>query len=231
MNTSKVTGDPIRTFELGSRERILDVSAELFSTLGYAGTGLRQIADQVGIKPASLYHHFESKERILEEILRIGLEQTAQSTREAVDALAPSANPRDKVEAAIAGHLRALHQNITYTSTNVRFHGQMPTEVDKRIQPLRTQYTMYWRDLLASAKRLGFLQRGLEISLLRPIIIGTLNRTIAWFDPAQGPVDELVKTCVIALSGMWTKDRTLKPSVGAIRPKRRTAAGARKTAR
>src|SRR5690606_5722818 len=99
-----------------SRQLILDVAAGLFSSHGYAETGLREIADKVGIRPASVYHHFESKDRILEEILLTGVTQTASAARAAVEALPADANPRDRVEAAMGGHLRAVHQHIIYTS-------------------------------------------------------------------------------------------------------------------
>lgn len=206
-----------------SREMILDAAAELFSTLGYAGTGLRQIADRVGIRPATVYHHFESKERILEEIMRTGLAETAQSTRHAIEVLPPESNPRDRVEAAVAGHLRGLYKKLTYTSTAVRFHGQIPPEVVRRIQPLRSDYSEYWRALLEDAKRAGYLQPELNVSLLRPLLLGTLNRTVAWFDQRQGPVDALIRTCIVSFSGIWTKERSLKLRNGNGLRVRRTA--------
>jgi AcrR family transcriptional regulator len=52
-----------------AREEILDAAAELFTTLGYAGTSTRRIADAVGIRQASLYHHFATKDDILEALL------------------------------------------------------------------------------------------------------------------------------------------------------------------
>jgi TetR/AcrR family transcriptional regulator, cholesterol catabolism regulator len=52
------------------RSRILDVSARLFAEYGFEQTSVRQIADQVQILPGSLYHHFETKENILHEIIR-----------------------------------------------------------------------------------------------------------------------------------------------------------------
>ena len=51
-----------------TRGRIVDHSIELFSQYGYENVGLRQIADVVGIKAASIYNHFPGKEHILEEI-------------------------------------------------------------------------------------------------------------------------------------------------------------------
>jgi AcrR family transcriptional regulator len=44
---------------------ILDAAGELFTTLGYAGTSTRTIADSVGIRQASLYHYFKTKDDIL----------------------------------------------------------------------------------------------------------------------------------------------------------------------
>lgn len=197
-----------------SRTLILDTAADLFSTLGYAGTGVRQIATTVGMQPASVYHHFSSKERILEDVLRIGLNQTLQAVRGAVDVLPPEANPRDKVEAAIDGHLRGIFVNLAYTSTSLRFHGQMPEEVGQRLRPLRDTYSDYWRGLLQSANSAGFLQPDLDISMLRALIIGGLNRTVAWFDSSKGKIDPLVRTAIITYSGIWTKERALKQSTG-----------------
>src|SRR6185503_1625969 len=52
-----------------AREEILDAAAELFTTDGYANTSTRRIADAVGIRQASLYHHFATKDDILDALL------------------------------------------------------------------------------------------------------------------------------------------------------------------
>jgi AcrR family transcriptional regulator len=52
-----------------ARDEILDAAAELFTARGYAGTSTRRIADAVGIRQASLYHHFATKEDILDALL------------------------------------------------------------------------------------------------------------------------------------------------------------------
>ena len=48
-----------------ARDEILDAAGELFTTLGYAGTTTRTIAESVGIRQASLYHYFKTKDDIL----------------------------------------------------------------------------------------------------------------------------------------------------------------------
>lgn len=52
-----------------ARDEILDAAAELFTTVGYAATSTRRIADSVGIRQASLYHHFAAKDDILDALL------------------------------------------------------------------------------------------------------------------------------------------------------------------
>uniref|UniRef100_UPI0018FE5AB5 TetR/AcrR family transcriptional regulator n=1 Tax=Nocardia suismassiliense TaxID=2077092 RepID=UPI0018FE5AB5 len=51
------------------RAEILDAAGELFTTNGYANTSTRVVADAVGIRQASLYHHFAAKDDILDALL------------------------------------------------------------------------------------------------------------------------------------------------------------------
>lgn len=52
-----------------AREQILDAAAEMFSEQGYAAVSTRKIAEAVGVKQATLYYHFGSKEDILAGLL------------------------------------------------------------------------------------------------------------------------------------------------------------------
>lgn len=60
---------PLRPGSTG-REQILDAAAELFTTHGFATTSTRAIAEAVGIRQASLYHHFDTKDDILDALLQ-----------------------------------------------------------------------------------------------------------------------------------------------------------------
>lgn len=52
-----------------NKDKIFDVSINLFSKYGYDGVSIRQIAKEVGIKESSIYNHYKGKESILDEIL------------------------------------------------------------------------------------------------------------------------------------------------------------------
>ena len=58
-----------------TKQEILVASLELFSVQGFEATSISQIADAVGIRKASLYSHFESKQAILDALIKDVLEQ------------------------------------------------------------------------------------------------------------------------------------------------------------
>jgi AcrR family transcriptional regulator len=51
------------------RQRILSVAEKLLARNGWRNTSLAQIAREVGVTPAGLLHHFESKEQLLNAVL------------------------------------------------------------------------------------------------------------------------------------------------------------------
>ena len=53
---------------MNTKEKIFDVSLDLFSKKGYDSVSLREIAENVGIKKSSIYSHYPSKEAILMDI-------------------------------------------------------------------------------------------------------------------------------------------------------------------
>lgn len=53
-----------------TKQKILDAALDLFSTQGFDATSVSQIADEVGIRKASMYSHFSSKQDILESLMQ-----------------------------------------------------------------------------------------------------------------------------------------------------------------
>jgi AcrR family transcriptional regulator len=52
-----------------SRQRIVATSRTLFMERGYASVSMQQIADATGLRKASLYHHFKSKEALFADVM------------------------------------------------------------------------------------------------------------------------------------------------------------------
>ena len=60
-----------------TKQEILEAALELFSVQGFEATSISQIASAVGMRKASLYSHFESKQAILDELVQEVLKQYA----------------------------------------------------------------------------------------------------------------------------------------------------------
>lgn len=58
-----------------TKNRILEVSIDLFSKYGYDGVSVRQIAREVGIRESSIYNHYPNKKSILKAILDYYVEE------------------------------------------------------------------------------------------------------------------------------------------------------------
>jgi len=88
-----------------AREEILDAAAELFTNLGYASTSTRRIADAVGVRQASLYHHFATKDDILDALLAGTVDEPLRLAAELLDENGPAV-PR--LHALVVGDVTQL---------------------------------------------------------------------------------------------------------------------------
>ena len=81
---------PTEPASLGNREKILRTSIDLFAQKGFGTVTTREIAAAVGIKAASIYNHFPSKEAILDEIVSmfcVGLRERVHPAFDASEAV------------------------------------------------------------------------------------------------------------------------------------------------
>ncbi len=174
-----------------SRRLVLDQAARLFRERGYAETSLRDIAAACGMKTASLYYHFASKEEIVAEVLNIGVATVCAEVRRRVDASGSGAPPAERLRAAISGHLHALLELDDYTGANIRIFGHVPPRVRQATMRQREDYEQWWRDLLADAASRGAIQPGTDLRLLRLLLLGAMNWSVEWHKPRRGDADSV----------------------------------------
>ncbi len=176
-----------------TRQRVLDEAARLFREHGYAATTLGDIAEAAGLRTASLYYHFGSKEDLVEAILCIGTTLVSDAVQRSLDALPPEASFRDRLSAAIAAHLDTLLRLTDYTSAGIRIIGQVPPEVREKVWPPREAYGELWQDLLRQGQKTGAIKGQADLGLLRVLILGTLNYATEWYKPGLKPVGAIAE--------------------------------------
>ncbi len=181
---------------LGGRDRILLRAAQLFLTSGYAETSLRTIADAVEMRPASIYHHFASKDALLAEILDIGMEAVTSAFDATAQRLGAEVDGEARLTAHVAAHLDALFAHHAFTAAHVTVFPFVPANVRAAAVDTRDAYEAKWTTLLETVAP-GLDDAG--VRLTRLALFGAMNSTVQWFDPAAGSLDDLATAIVRTL--------------------------------
>ncbi|MFC4943594.1 TetR/AcrR family transcriptional regulator [Pseudonocardia sp. GCM10023141] len=134
------------------RADIITTAARIFATDGYAGVGMREIADAVGIRGASLYHHHASKEEILYAIC---LTVTREPNEENLPLLDAPGTPSQRMAALVRGHLRHLHRRRVEHLVGLHELASLTPEHRAVIDDHRRYYQRRVRDVIAAGMRTG----------------------------------------------------------------------------
>ncbi len=109
-----------------SREDILQAAAAVLRRNGYDATTMKDIAAQVNLTAASLYHHFENKDVLLLAVLELGLQYVS---REIETVLASDAPNAEKLRRMVRVHI--TNQTANRPAGVVRSSG--PTSASLRV--------------------------------------------------------------------------------------------------
>jgi TetR/AcrR family transcriptional regulator, cholesterol catabolism regulator len=163
------------------RAELLAIAGRLFAERGFATTTVREIADAAGILSGSLYHHFDSKESMVDEILR-GFLDRLRAAYERV--LAERPDPRAALTALITvsfesmdtdGDAIAIFQNeAVYLSQFERF-GYLDT--------VAAELEGCWLGVLERGQLAGVFRADLRVPLVYRFIRDTVWVAVRWYDP------------------------------------------------
>lgn len=160
---------------------ILDVSARLFATDGYQATRMADVARELGLHKASLYHYFDSKESILVALIkaRVGA---------AVDALEKivtnDGSARAKLAGAVRSHIEIFHQNADlYTIFQSERLHTISDEAAELVNAPGRRYEKMFAGLISDGVATGEFSSELDPVITMKAIVGLCNSTLSWFRP------------------------------------------------
>jgi len=178
-----------------TRQRILDTAAASFRNKGLAFTSMADLAKSIGVKTSSIYYHFESKDALIEETFRIGIELVHAQVREAVEALGENATHQERLAAAIEAHINALLGENDYSAANILNFSHASPEVRAKNNEVRASYGRYWASLLKAAQRDGEIAADVDLSISRLLMIGAMNWIPEWYE-AGGKSPKAIADCL-----------------------------------
>jgi AcrR family transcriptional regulator len=158
---------------------MLEGAARLFAEKGYDAASMRDIAQEVAVRPSSLYHHFPAKDHILFEIC-YGFQR--DFNLEVVPELRAERPPDEALRAAIRGHILFSNRRWPEVLVNMRERRSLPAEQQTAINALRRQY----RDAIASTIERGCVQGLFSVpdpKLAATAVLDMVNGTARWFRP------------------------------------------------
>jgi AcrR family transcriptional regulator len=164
------------------RQSILESAIVLFGKRGYNGTTMRDIAKDVGVLPGSLYAHISSKEKLLDEIVELGINSFL-----AVESRLPASGTTvEKLRAAIREHIRIAAEHPGRSL--VVFHQwRFLTEPHlTRALNKRRRYQHLFVKLIDAGIADGSFAPDLDSKIAVLTILGALNWVPEWFSPV-GP--------------------------------------------
>jgi AcrR family transcriptional regulator len=156
------------------------VAARLIAERGYDRTSVRDIADAIGLTSGSMFYHFKSKEKLLEAIIRQGIEDGLQLVREALE---PDAPAIVRLHAMIMTHLRIIHGEMKFLHRVWdQEWSRLGPEARATLSPLNQEYRRLWDETLEALQRDGVLNSPAQIA--RHMLLPSLNWTAVWATPA-----------------------------------------------
>ena len=163
-----------------TRRRILDAAARVLMDNGYAAARLSDIAEHAGLQAGSLYYYFPSKDDLVEEVLRYGVQFTHAHVRSAVEELPAGAGAGDRLHAAVGAHLEAMLELGDLAPAHVRTFNQVPAEMQERLRPVRRSFGNFWASLVDEATSDGELRDDVDPYVIRLFIVNLLERVPEW---------------------------------------------------
>ncbi len=188
MSTTSVASPESNDVARSRRDEILSIAAQQFAERGVASTTVRDIGSAAGILSGSLYHHFESKEQMVAELLLPVMQRQVGHYRELADGSSAAAETlRALIKVAVAEAAQTPSETRMFRNDAQSF-SEMPT-----LQPvtdLLVEAAKLWASVIERGIADGEFREGVDARLVVAAMFDAVLSTTRWFSGKrpQSPV-------------------------------------------
>lgn len=175
------------------RKELTRLAAQLFVQEGFDRTTVRMLAQEMGIKSGSLFHHFKDKQEILAAVIEEGTHNALAIARRALDE--SPASPEARLRAMARAHLETLFTDRNAHVVALFEWRRLDDSAKAHLSHLRDAYEALWVQVIDEALTAKLIHG--DRFLVSRFVLGALNWTVRWYDP-DGPrtpdelADELI---------------------------------------
>lgn len=157
--------------------QLIEIASRLFAAHGYAGTSLRDIAEEANITKAALYYHFPNKEALYEQIVVDNLQGLIDRVSEAIK---PTDSATEQVRAFMltAADVFAEAPDAWIAGSHVFWSGMGP-QVRAAAVSRRDQFEKLLRACIAKGIASGEF-RDVDAAVAGRLLLSTLNQMTRW---------------------------------------------------
>jgi AcrR family transcriptional regulator len=181
-----------REATMDSRQEILRTAARLFQQRGYDATSMNDVAAALKLSKGGLYHHFQSKDEILFEIMNHAMDITQERVLNPVRGIA---GPEERLRALIRLHIEVvLSPRDREITVMLHENHPLPPALRKRINARKKDYVHFLENLMAEVqkevqkdaqKETRTRQAGSKVSPRAAAfaLLGMINWIYQWYKP------------------------------------------------
>ncbi|WP_431240575.1 TetR/AcrR family transcriptional regulator [Mycolicibacterium aichiense] len=157
----------------------------MFAERGLRATTVRDIADSAGILSGSLYHHFKSKEQMVEEVLRDFLDWLFDRYQQIITT---EPNPLERLKGLFMTSFEAIedrHAQVVIYQDEAKRLTTLP-QFDF-VETRNKEQRKMWLDLLNSGVEQGYFRPDIDVDVVYRFIRDTTWVSVRWYQPG-GPL-------------------------------------------
>jgi TetR/AcrR family transcriptional regulator, cholesterol catabolism regulator len=185
-----------------NKERLLDVAIDLFSSKGFAGTSIRDIAREMGMSISNIYHYFGNKNGLLLEVLKRASIDVVTSLRAVSE---KDMEPFDRFKIILKTHVSLCAEHWKESKIFLLDEEHLTpegVEINMRIQ--REVFDIYFNEL-NNLKKLGIVKSE-SLNIMAFNILGVINWQLRWYRPKgrlsiSEVTDEVVSFILYGITG------------------------------
>jgi AcrR family transcriptional regulator len=163
------------------QQSVLEIAVAAFNEFGYDATSMGMLASRLALSKSAIYHHFASKEELLQVALDValtGLEEILTHEK------ARSGPAADRLDFILRGAVDVLVTRQPYVTLLLRLHGN--TVVERNALARRREFSQAVAALLLAARDEGSVRSDIDPAVVARLLFGMINSIVEWYRPT-GP--------------------------------------------
>jgi AcrR family transcriptional regulator len=178
----------------GRRDLIVEKAAELLARKGISATTVREISDAAGILSGSLYHHFDSKDAIIDAVMSSYLDDLLARYRAVMER---TDDVKEMFQGLVVASLRAVEAHPSATIIYQHdAHYFRETARFRYVRVAAEQVRKTWMTALEAGVEEGVFRSDMPTRYFYLLLRDGLWLTVRWFRPSSAyGVEELAADC------------------------------------